>query len=252
MAAALVEQTYNSLMQMIIDKKYQPGDRLPSEMVLCTELQVSRNTLRAALNKLSVLGFTETRQGGGTYMRAVNSDVYLNFFVPATLTHNMDLLEIMQFRKGIEVEAARLAAENATDEDIEELKKMFEQCRKESKSDMSLFAADNTDFHYAVAKASHNMLYIKMMEIISKMILPVMQEFLNDQGTDIDSTFYHSMILQCVMDHKSEEAAFFMLRHMTLIVDRVKAYVTTSCRSEDGNHKSSSNDERTNTDEKVD
>ena len=116
MAAALVEQTYDALMQMIMDGNYKPGDRLPSEMILCNNLQVSRNTLRAALNKLNVLGFTETRQGGGTYMRAVDSSVYLNFFVPATLTSSMDLLEIMQFRKGIEVEAARLAAENATEE----------------------------------------------------------------------------------------------------------------------------------------
>lgn len=52
MAAALVEQTYDALMQMIMDGNYKPGDRLPSEMVLCNDLQVSRNTLRAALNKL--------------------------------------------------------------------------------------------------------------------------------------------------------------------------------------------------------
>lgn len=58
MAAALVEQTYDALMQMIMDGNYKPGDRLPSEMILCNNLQVSRNTLRAALNKLNVLGFT--------------------------------------------------------------------------------------------------------------------------------------------------------------------------------------------------
>ena len=50
MAAALVEQTYDALMQMIMDSNYKPGDRLPSEMILCNNLQVSRNTLRAALN----------------------------------------------------------------------------------------------------------------------------------------------------------------------------------------------------------
>lgn len=232
MAAALVEQTYDSLMQMILDKKYQPGDRLPSEMVLCDELKVSRNTLRAALNKLSVLGFTETRQGGGTYVRAVDSAVYLNFFVPATLTHNIDLLEIMQFRKGIEVEAARLAAENADEEDIAILERLFEQCKQESTHNMATFAEDNTDFHFAIAKASHNMLYIKMMDIVSRMILPVMQEFLNAQGSDIDSTFYHGVILQCVINHKSEEAAFFMQRHMNLILERVSEYVKTEKQSE--------------------
>ena len=192
MAAALVEQTYDALMQMIMDGNYKPGDRLPSEMILCNNLQVSRNTLRAALNKLNVLGFTETRQGGGTYMRAVDSSVYLNFFVPATLTSSMDLLEIMQFRKGIEVEAARLAAENATEEDVVLLRQLFEQCT-EGRKNMRTFASRNTDFHFEIAKASHNMLYIKMMEIVSRMILPVMQDFLDAQGTDIDSTFYHGM-----------------------------------------------------------
>ena len=113
MAAALVEQTYDALMQMIMDGNYKPGDRLPSEMILCNNLQVSRNTLRAALNKLNVLGFTETRQGGGTYMRAVDSSVYLEFLCPGNAYLQYGLLEIMQFRKGIEVEAARLAAENA-------------------------------------------------------------------------------------------------------------------------------------------
>lgn len=232
MAAALVEQTYDALMQMIMDGKYKPGDRLPSEMALCSDLQVSRNTLRAALNKLNALGFTETQQGGGTYMRAVDSTVYLNFFVPATLTSNMDLLEIMQFRKGIEVEAARLAAENATEEDVERLRELFEECRAEGKHNMRLFARNNTDFHFEIAKASHNQLYIKMMEIVSRMILPVMQDFLDDQGADIDSTFYHGMVLQCVLNHKSEEAAFFMNRHMTLIVDRVKKYVREKKASE--------------------
>ena len=64
-----------------------------------------------------------------------------------------------------------------------------------------------------------------MMEIVSRMILPVMQDFLDAQGTDIDSTFYHGMVLQCVINHKPEEAAFFMQRHMALIIERVEKYV---------------------------
>ena len=64
-----------------------------------------------------------------------------------------------------------------------------------------------------------------MMEIVSRMILPVMQDFLDAQGADIDSTFYHGMVLQCVINHKPEEAAFFMQRHMALIIERVEKYV---------------------------
>lgn len=225
MAVSLVEQTYNSLLNMIIQKEFQPGDRLPSEKVLCETFEVSRNTLRAALNKLAVLGFTETKQGGGTYVREVDSAVYLNFFIPALLTHNVNLLEIMRFRKGIEIEAARQAAEEASPEDIEQLKILLVHC-KEKLDDMQDFASANTDFHTCIAKASGNKMFEKMMEIIRIMILPEMQNFLTAQGADIDSTFYHEMVLRCIIDRKPDEAAFFMEKHMNLIVRRVKEYVS--------------------------
>ena len=224
MAATLVEQVYNQLLKMIIRGELKPGDRLPSEVVLCDQMGVSRNTLRAALNKLDALGFTVSRQGGGTYVKEVDSDVYLNFFVPALLTHNVNLLEVMQFRKGIEVEAARLAAANATDEDIAELSELLEHC-KENLDEMERFAQSNTDFHTAVAKASHNMMFKKMMEIIRMMILTEMQNFLVAQGEDVDSTFYHEMVLRCIIEGKPEEAAFFMERHLTLVIKRVEKYV---------------------------
>ena len=224
MAATLVEQVYNQLLKMIIRRELKPGDRLPSEMVLCDQMGVSRNTLRAALNKLDALGFTVSRQGGGTYVKEVDSDVYLNFFVQALLTHNVNLLEVMQFRKGIEVEAARLAAANATDEDIAELSELLEHCKK-NLDEMERFAQSNTDFHTAVAKASHNMMFKKMMEIIRMMILTEMQNFLVAQGEDVDSTFYHEMVLRCIIEGKPEEAAFFMERHLTLVIKRVEKYV---------------------------
>ena len=224
MAATLVEQVYNQLLKMIIRRELKPGDRLPSEMVLCDQMGVSRNTLRAALNKLDALGFTVSRQGGGTYVKEVDSDGYLNFVVPALLTHNVNLLEVMQFRKGIEVEAARLAAANATDEDIAELSELLEHCKK-NLDEMERFAQSNTDFHTAVAKASHNMLFKKMREIIRMMILTEMQNFLVAQGEDVDSTFYHEMVLRCIIEGKPEEAAFFMERHLTLVIKRVEKYV---------------------------
>ncbi|NBH70744.1 FadR family transcriptional regulator [Clostridiaceae bacterium] len=224
MAASLVEQTYNRLLDMIIKKEYRPGDRLPSEMVLCEEFEVSRNTLRAALNKLAALGFTETRKGGGTYVKAVDSDVYLNFFIPALLTHNVSLLEMMRFRKGIEVEAARQAAKEATPEDIEQLRGLLNRCR-ELNEDVVAFASADTEFHTCIAKASGNKMLEKITEIIWVMILSEMKNFLVAQGETIDSLFYHDMVFRCIAEGKSDEAAYLMERHMALITERVKKYV---------------------------
>lgn len=227
MATTLVDQTYDRLMEMLIQEGYKAGDRFPSEMVLCEMLDVSRNTLRAALNKMNALGFTEARQGGGTYVREVGSDVYLNFLIPAMFSHNVGLLEIMRFRRGIETEIARQAAEEATQDDIRELKILLENCRQSAEEKkMKEFASANTDFHSMLAKASGNKLFVEIMKIIRLMILPEMQEFLDDQKSDIDSNFYHEMILRCIIDGKPDEAAFFMDRHLQLVVDRVRKYVT--------------------------
>ena len=235
MAATLVEQIYDNLFNMIIQKELKPGDRLPAENTLCEMYSVSRNTVRAALNRLCTLGFAETRHGGGTYVKAVDSNVYLNFFVPALLTHNFDLLEMMQLRKAIETESARSAAEHATEEDIERLKNVVDECEgKAAKMDMWELAAANAEFHTMVSRISGSRMLETLTDIIGKMIQPEMREFLVRQGEDIDSGFYHRSIYECIAMHKAEEAAFFMQRHMASLIERVKRDLSRTIITNEG------------------
>lgn len=234
MPALLADQTYDALLKMILERKVKPGDRLPSELVLCEELHVSRNTLRAALNKLSALGITETRQGGGTFVRTADSRVYLNFFLPATLTHNWDLLEVMEFRKGIEVEATYLAAQYATEEDVAELRKLLNEFKID---DLDSYAEKNNEFHHAIVRASHNKLYEGMMRIVRTMILPEMREFQKSQESVLDSPFYHAAILECIAAHKPDEAAFLMSKHLAQEVERIRHYVEQSEAEDPKNEK---------------
>lgn len=220
----LTEQVYNKLLDMIVEERYKPGDRLPSEMVLCDRFSVSRNTLRAALNKLNILGLTETKQGGGTFVKEVSSEVYMNFFLPSLLTSNINLLQAMEFRRGIETEAARLAAVNRTEDDIAKMRTCLDRC-KDNIHDMSGFENANNEFHNCIAEASRNPLFIQIMSILHRMISTVMKDYLKNQGADIDSTFYHEMILNCIIERKPDEAAFFMDRHMTFLVRRVRDYI---------------------------
>lgn len=223
MANSLTEQIYDALLQMIIEEKYKPGDRLPSENELSDKFQVSRNTVRTAINKLNVLGFCETKHGGGTFMKAIGGDAYLNFFMPALLVDSNDLIDVMEFRRGIECQAVKLAAVRATKEDIRILSTIIEQCEK-SLGDMERFAYFNTNYHAQIAKASHNKMFEKMMEIVRSIIMTKMQDFLVTQGHDIDSHFYHTVILQCIINQKPDEAALMMDKHLTLVVDRVRDY----------------------------
>lgn len=58
----------NRLQKMIKTQQLQAGMRLPSERTLATELQVSRASVREALQKLNSRGLLSTRPGGGSYL----------------------------------------------------------------------------------------------------------------------------------------------------------------------------------------
>lgn len=223
MAASLTDQIFDGLVRLIIETNMKPGDRLPSENELGERFGVSRNTVRTAINKLNVLGFAETRHGGGTFVKKMGGDAYLNFFIPAALTESGDIMDVLEFRKGIEVQAARLAAERADPEDMAELREIYGQSVANI-NDMEKFALYNTMFHARIAKASHNRMFDKMMDIIRSIILSEMQDFQAAQQEDIDSDFYHSMILACISNKKPDEAALFMEKHLEGVIDRVKQF----------------------------
>ena len=227
MATPLTEQVYDALLNEIVQRNYKPGDCLPSETVLCEEFSVSRNTLRSALNKLSALGFVEARRGGGTYVKSVDSQVYVNFFIPALLTQDINLLEIMEFRKGMEIEVVRLAAQRITEEDEVELSKLLLEVEKVA-TNAKEFSKTNVGFHAMVAKASRNKMLEKMLDIVQHMILPDMQNFLNSQMSYVNSSFDHGMILRCILAKKSDEAALFMEKHMDAVIERVRSYVSNN------------------------
>lgn len=118
----LVDEAYNQLLQMIASGEWVEGSKLPSESQLCETLGVSRNTVRVALSKLNALGLIESRQGFGYSVRNLNIGIYLNSMLPTMLLHSRDLESITEFRIGVESEAAAVAAERATAEDLERMR----------------------------------------------------------------------------------------------------------------------------------
>lgn len=217
------EMVYEQLLKQIIVGKYEPGARIPAENELKEEFNVSRNTIRTVLNKLSVLGIIETHRGDGSYVKKMGVNMYINTFVPSILVNEDSLMELMQLRKGIEVAASRLAAIHATSEDIERIEKCF-QISTAAGSNMEIFAETTVDFHFQIVKASKSELFATIMEVVKYILTSKMKNFLIYQRNDVDSTFYHSMILECIRNHKADEAAYMMEKHMTLLVERVNKF----------------------------
>ena len=216
------DRIFNGILEQINSGALTPGQRLPSENEMKESYGVSRNTIRLVLNKLCALGIVETRRGDGSYVRKAGANVSLNMMAPGLIFEKHDLVDILEFRKAVEVYAVRLAAQRAGPRDIAKMKACLKQMKKYLES-MREFEMADTDMHIQIAKATKNEMFGSMMEIIRNVLTHEMKAMLVKQGKDIDSYFYHSAIVECIESRKPDEAAYMMEKHLNLIVERIKA-----------------------------
>lgn len=220
----VTEKTYDELMRLLLSGKYATGEKLPSENELKDMFSVSRNTIRAVLNKLVVMGIVETRRGEGSFLKGIGTQIYVNSFVPSVLLNEDDLLGLVEFRRGLEMASARQAAVNATEEDIHGMEHYFEEISKKNTSGRD-FAKLTSDFHVQIAVASKNELFVRLLELIRWIMTSKMENFLYYKPNVEDSSFYHYMVFRCIKQHKPDEAAYMMDCHIKNLILRVKDYI---------------------------
>lgn len=220
----VTDQAYDEVLHLLLSGKYAPNEKLPSENDLKDMFGVSRNTIRTVLNKLGMLGIIETRRGEGSYLKQVGTEMYLNSFIPSILINEDDLVGLMEFRRGVEMASARLAAINATQEDLVDMESYFERISKSNTTNHD-FASLTSDFHVKIAIASKNVIFERLLEMIRWVITSKMESFLYYKPDVSDSSFYHYMIFRCIKQRKPDEAAYMMDCHMKHLVTRVKDYI---------------------------
>ena len=154
----LVDQVIEQLRQSVTSGEWPIGQRIPNEAVLVDVLGVGRNTVREAVRALAHAGILDVRQGDGTYVRATSEvSGALRRLCGAELRH------VLQVRRGLEVEGARLAAANHTAADLEDLRAKLDrrdECLRGGRVDE--FTRADVDFHLAVVATSHNPMLIEL------------------------------------------------------------------------------------------
>jgi DNA-binding FadR family transcriptional regulator len=148
----LVEQVIGQLRQSVVSGEWPVDTRIPNEPTLSEALGVGRNTVREAVRALAHAGLLEVRQGDGTYVRATSE-------VSGALRRlcGSELREVLQVRRCLEVEGARLAAAARTDEDVAALRRLLQRRDElEFVGHDSAFVEADAALHFAVVQASGN------------------------------------------------------------------------------------------------
>ncbi|MFV8052537.1 FadR/GntR family transcriptional regulator [Mycobacterium sp. 48b] len=150
----LVDQVIEQLRTLVTSGEWPVDSRIPTEPELVEALGVGRNTVREAVRALAHNGIFEVRQGDGTYVRATSE-------VSAALRRlcGSELRDVLQVRRCLEVEGARLAATARTEDDIAELRALLAHT---DTTDHAQFTHSDTEFHLAVVRASHNPVLIEI------------------------------------------------------------------------------------------
>ena len=153
------DQVYSMLKKEIMLGTYQVGTKLPSETELCRVLNVSRVSVRSALQKLSVVGLVETRVGDGNYVKEFDFSQYIDN-IGEIIIGNEDLKSLAEYRRETEYSCAVLAMERASMGELEELYKMAGKVdasykEKDLQGNLSL----DLNFHYRIYQLSKNKIY---------------------------------------------------------------------------------------------
>jgi GntR family transcriptional repressor for pyruvate dehydrogenase complex len=223
-AVSAVAEVTRRLLAYFSSDEIQPGDRLPAERQLASVLGVGRSAVREALAALELLGMVNIRPGSGTYLRGRASELLPQTLSWGLLINTPETLELIGVRHGLEVQAARLAAQFATPEtlaDMEQQLLTMEGCG----DDYETFVAADMRFHQAVALSSQNSLLTDLLQTVRSLIRVWVDRAMHDAAHAQSAIKDHREIFDAITAGDADRAAAVMERHMQIAKRRLSKYL---------------------------
>ena len=166
----LVDEIVEGLMSGIRDGQLKPGEKLPTEAEIMARFDVSRTVVREALSKLQASGLVETRHGIGTFVLPPADKT--NFKIAAgDFATLADVISVLELRISLETEAAGLAAQRRTDDNLQAMARALQAFQDAIGTDSDGVPPD-FQFHMEVARATGNQHFADLMDYLGTMIIP--------------------------------------------------------------------------------
>lgn len=230
----LVGNVRDALKAQIEGGRYKPGDRLPSEAQLTKEFSVSRTVVREAIASLRADCLLESRQGAGIFVLETPKIVNLPF-------QNIDfvrvssMIEMLELRTAVEVEAAGLAAQRKSPSQEERIVECYRTIAALAKEGKPTSDAD-FEFHLAIADATNNPRFREFLVMIGPSVIP--RRALGTNSTDPATKGYlevldkeHEEILSAVLDGDEARARRAMRHHLKGSQSRYRSLLRSSVQS---------------------
>ncbi|MCO7174885.1 FadR/GntR family transcriptional regulator [Sporolactobacillus kofuensis] len=221
----LYEEIVTQIVDFIQRENLKPGDKLPSENVLAADFNVSKTVVREALSVLAAKEIIEKRPGVGSVVKEINGSIMLDEVTNKLIMGKQSLLEILEFRRGIEVEGTALASKRITNEEllaIEEANSQLILANEQGK----LGIDEDFLFHNLIILASHNTIYEKMFEMMA-MYFKEAVKITKQQSKSMSYHYFkiaqeeHVQIINALRKHDEHDSRKYILEHLIKNEDKL-------------------------------
>jgi GntR family transcriptional repressor for pyruvate dehydrogenase complex len=218
----LADAVAAELEKRILEGSLKPGDRLAAERVLALELGVSRPSLREAIQKLVSKGLLSARHGGGTFVTDRLEAHFVDPWQDMVKGHPLLHRDLLEFRQMLESQAARLAADRATDVDIKRLDAVYARLEEVYAGDDLTSSIDaDVAFHQAIAEAAHNVLIghltASLMRVIHGHVSSNLEHLHARPQRWAQLRSQHRAIWLAIREHRPEDAAQAASDHIEFV-----------------------------------
>ncbi|MEA4848348.1 MAG: FadR/GntR family transcriptional regulator [Clostridiaceae bacterium] len=209
----------NQIKSLIDTNILAPGDKMPSEIQMAAEFDVSRNTIREAILVLEYMGYVSTKKGLGTFVSGPNPSSPLDKLTDLFNDYNdnndgsfLDSLDEMRLL--LEPKAAELAASRATQEDIDVMLECFEKAKSSKNLDEEIFFIAKK-IHFAIFKAAKNPLLECILNAIYHYVDNGTRLIFSIDGRAQTSLEEHMAICEAIINHDIQLANQLMYDHIS-------------------------------------
>lgn len=213
------EMVATKIVEYIKMADLQPGDRLPTEQSLGTQLGVSRAMVREAIKILSASGHVRTRRGSGIYVVDGSrpfASASIDLSMPVDPEH---VREFFEFRSWQEALTVQFATERITLAELRALDQILAQNRQTAEAgDWDRFLESDAAFHQAIARTSHNPFLIETIMSVTRLQRSILKMIGGRSGILLTAVEQHEAIFEAIKAGETNGAVQAMQSHIETVL----------------------------------
>lgn len=230
--ATLAEQVADALIERIEADGLKPGDPLPSISRLVDEFGVSKPIIREALRTLEGRELIETSNGRTPIIKPISGESLRLFFERAVIVDGESIIELLEIRRGLEIQSVTLAARRRTEAEVTEMRRVVMQMR-EHLNDSVEYTELDLKLHFLIASASRNTLILYLIQSIRDVLRSTIKEGLRSRFSEVQIRRVqelHEALVDAIEAGDSASAGSAMAAHFD---DAINAIYHSTLQSPD-------------------